>query len=155
MLLVQIAGHLGQDPETRFTPSGLKVTTLRVATNVRRGKKEKTIWWKVTLWGETFDRLLPYLKKGSAAFIMGEMDIPEMYQDREGNTQISMGLSASYIGFNPFGSGKSERSNEQPATEGFEHESGTVAAGVATASRGTAKPQSTAVNPFADDDMPF
>lgn len=152
MLLVQIAGRLGQDPETRFTPKGQKVTTLRVATNVRRGKVEKTVWWKVTLWGETFDRMLPFLKKGSAVFIMGEMDAPEMYQDREGNTQVSLGMTASYIGFNPFGSGKSENPNE-PQTESFEHESNQSS--FAPSTRGAAKPQSAQVNPFADDDIPF
>lgn len=150
LMLVQIAGHLGQDPETRFTPKGQKVTTLRVAVNARRAKGEKTVWWRVTIWGETFDRMLPYLKKGSAVFVMGEMDIPEMYQDREGNTQVAMGLTASYIGFNPFGTGKSERSSE-PTTESSEHESGGA---FAAASRGAMKKES--ANPFAaDDDIPF
>ena len=34
-----IAGHLGADPEVRFTSSGQKVTTLRVAARCRRGSK--------------------------------------------------------------------------------------------------------------------
>lgn len=38
MIVVQIAGRLGKDPETRFTSSGQKVTNLTVATNVRKGK---------------------------------------------------------------------------------------------------------------------
>jgi single-strand DNA-binding protein len=113
MILTHIAGHLGQDPETRFTPKGQKVTTLRVATNIRRAKAEKTVWWRVTLWGEAFDRLLPYLKKGSAVYIVGELDIPETYQDREGNTQISLGVTASYVGFSPYGAPKSDRSSDQ------------------------------------------
>ena len=49
MIIVQIAGRLGRDPETRFTPSGLKVTNLTVATTVRKGGKEETVWWRVTM----------------------------------------------------------------------------------------------------------
>jgi single-strand DNA-binding protein len=112
MIIIQIAGHLGADPETRFTPSGQKVTSLRVATNIRRGGKEKTIWWKVTLWGDRFDRKLAYLKKGSAVFVIGEMGIPEIYNDREGNPQVSYEIIADHIGFNPFGS------KDKPAQEG-------------------------------------
>ena len=66
-----IAGHLGADPEVRFTSSGQKVTTLRVATRVRRGGKDKdeTIWWRVTVWGEQFDKMIPYFKKGSPIIV--------------------------------------------------------------------------------------
>jgi single-strand DNA-binding protein len=145
-MLIQISGHLGQDPETRMTPKGQKVTTLRVATNVRRGKNEKTIWWRVTIWGDTFERLMPYLKKGSAVYIMGEMDIPEMYQDREGNTQVSMGMTASYIGFNPFGGGKDKAGD----SDAYGAESQEPAMSV----RGGAKPANPASMQF-EDDIPF
>ena len=102
-MLIQIAGHLGADPESRFTPSGQKVTTLRVAVNIKRQNKEKTVWWRVTIWGDRFDKKLQYLKKGSAVFIWGEMGAPEIYNDKEGNPQISLDLTCEYIGFNPFG----------------------------------------------------
>jgi len=103
MHFVWIAGRLGADPETRFTPKGQKVTTMRVATNGKRGGKEETIWWRATLWGDQFDRMLPYLKKGSAVMVMGEMHKPEIYNDREGKAQISMELTADVVRFSPFG----------------------------------------------------
>ena len=102
-----IAGHLGSDPETRFTPSGKKVITLRVACKSRKGGKDETIWWKVTIWGETFDKILPYFKKGSPIVVCGEMMPPEIYQNREGNTQVSLGITANHISFSPFGKAKS------------------------------------------------
>lgn len=114
MIIIQIAGHLGQDPEIRHTPTGQKVTTLRVATNIKRGTKEKTVWWKVTLWGDRFDKKVPYLKKGSAIFAMGEMGIPEIYTDKEGNPQTSFELIADTVLFNPFG-GRGEKSQEGDA----------------------------------------
>ena len=85
-----IAGHLGADPEVRFTSSGQKVTTLRVAARARRSGKDETIWWRVTIWGDQFERMMPYLKKGSGIMVVGEMQPPEMFADRDGNQRISM-----------------------------------------------------------------
>ena len=123
---IHIAGHLGADPEVRFTSSGQKVTTLRVATRCRRtGSEDNTIWWRVTIWGEQFDKMLAYLKKGSAIIIVGELNKPEIFTDREGKPQISMSITASNLMFSPFGRG--DRTQEvatedrqepvQPSTE--------------------------------------
>lgn len=112
MNIVQIAGRLGRDAETRFTPSGLKVTTLTVATNIRRGGKEETVWWRVTLWGDRFDKILPYLKKGSAIIVIGEMGKPEIWTDKDGKSHVNLEVHADIVRFNPFG-GSGERSGEQ------------------------------------------
>lgn len=103
MIIVEIAGRLGADPETRYTPNNQKVTTMRVATNLYKGGKEETVWWRVTVWGDRFDRMMNYLKKGSAVIIVGEMHKPEIWNDREGNAQISMEMTAEMIKFSPFG----------------------------------------------------
>ncbi len=98
-----IAGHLGADPEVRFTSSGQKVTTLRVAARVRRGGKDETIWWKVTVWGEQFDKMIAHFKKGSPIIVIGEMNKPEIFTDREGRPQVSMSMTALNLLFSPFG----------------------------------------------------
>lgn len=108
---VHIAGHLGSDPEVRFTSGGQKVTALRVACNSKKGGKEETTWWKVTIWGEQFDKMIPYLKKGSPVMVFGELAKPEIYTDREGNPQVSLNLTASSIQFSPFG--RSQESKPQ------------------------------------------
>lgn len=100
---ILIAGHLGADPEVRFTSGGQKVTTLRVACNSRKSGKDETIWWKVTAWGEQFDKLISYLKKGSPLMVSGELPKPEIFTDREGKPQISMNITANNIMFSPFG----------------------------------------------------
>ncbi len=115
MIVIQIAGHLGQDPETRFTPTNKKVTTLRVATNIKRGNKEKTVWWRVTIWGDRFDQKLQYLKKGSAVIVMGEMGIPDIYTDKDGNPQTSFEIIADSIIFNPFGGKSNDRASRDEA----------------------------------------
>lgn len=103
MNFIQIMGHLGADAETRFTPSGQKVTNLRIACNIRRGGKDETVWYKVTIWGDRYDKMLPYLKKGSAVIVVGELGKPEIYTDREGKQQISLEVTAEFIRFSPFG----------------------------------------------------
>ncbi len=140
MIFIQIAGHLGSDPEVRFTPSGQKVTNIRVATNIKRGSKEKTVWWRVTMWGDRFDKKLAYLKKGSAVIVWGEMGIPEIYQDKEGNSQTSFEIIAEHISFSPFG-GK-DRQNQ----DGGESDSEEMP---------NRRPQPAAAFSGSDDDVPF
>lgn len=120
---VTVAGHLGSDPEVRFVTSGQKVTTLRVATRVRKAGKDETIWWRITIWGEQFDKIIPYFKKGSPIIAQGEIDKPEIYTNREGKPQVSMGITAYNIMFSPFGraeqAGAEERlSDTQPKEDG-------------------------------------
>ena len=106
-----IAGHLGADPEVRFTSTGKKVTTLRVAARTRKGAQDDTIWWKVTIWGEQFDKMISFFKKGSPIIVYGELLKPEIFQDREGKSQISMELRAIDLQFSPFGKPE-QRSSE-------------------------------------------
>ena len=110
MFIVQIAGHLGKDPETRFTPSGQKVTTFNMAVNQRKGKEDVTLWVRTTVWGDRFDKMISYLKKGSAVIVMGRMNPPSTYVDKEGRTQVSIEVTAEMIEFSPFG--KTDRQGE-------------------------------------------
>jgi single-strand DNA-binding protein len=153
-IFIQIAGHLGRDPETRFTPSGQKVTNLHVATNIKRGGKEKTVWWKVTLWGDSFDKMVSFLKKGSAVMVWGEMGIPDIYQDREGNPQTSFEIIAKHLSFSPFGS----KSDPSRATAGGGEDEASPAMAAAGTSRfgvKTGVAQNELSASFADDDIPF
>jgi len=111
---VTVAGHLGADPEVRFTSSGQKVTTLRVAARTRRGSKgDDTIWWRVTIWGEQFDKMIPYFKKGSPVIVFGELSKPEIFTDRDGRPQVSMNITAQNLSFSPFGRPDSQGASYQ------------------------------------------
>jgi single-strand DNA-binding protein len=109
-----IAGHLGADPEVRFTSTGKKVTTLRVAVRTRRANADDTIWYRVSVWGEQYDKMMPYLKKGSAIVVNGELQKPEIFTDRDGKPQIAMNITATHIQFSPFG--KPDRPGEGQET---------------------------------------
>lgn len=122
-----IAGHLGADPEVRFTSSGQKVTTLRVAARARRSGKEETIWWKVTIWGEQFDKMIPYFKKGSPIIVFGELNKPEIFTNRDGQPQVSMSMTAVNLQFSPFGrpdSGHSSNNDNDDSSKEMAHSGG-------------------------------
>lgn len=146
---ITIAGHLGADPEVRFTSSGQKVTTLRVAARARRSSKESkddTIWWRVTIWGEQFDKIIPYFKKGSPIIVVGELSKPEIFTDRDGRPQVSMNITAHNILFSPFGrpdSGSSD-GKESGASPAAAHSN-------EQAAFGTAKEDPA----FVEDEIPF
>ncbi len=153
---ILIAGHLGADPEVRFTSGGQKVTTLRVACNSRKGGKEETTWWKVTAWGEQFDKMIPYFKKGSAIMVTGELAKPELFTDKEGRPQISLNITATHMTFNPFG-GKSEKQESQSNSKGQEHIGGAGFA-FADASPFQAAQMSygqSQAQDFSDEEIPF
>jgi single-strand DNA-binding protein len=114
---IHIAGNLGADPEVRFTTSGKKVTTFKVASRSRRGKngEEMTIWWRVTVWGEQFDKMISFLKKGSAVMVYGDVHKPEIFTDREGKPQVSLEITAAHLEFSPFGKPGGQAEGQQAA----------------------------------------
>lgn len=114
---IHIAGNLGADPEVRFTSTNKKVTTLRVATRSRKGKNEDTIWWRVTVWGEQFDKMISFLKKGSAVMVYGEVHKPELFNDREGKPQISLEITAAHLEFSPFGKPGGSQATQEGAQQ--------------------------------------
>ncbi len=75
---VLLIGHLGADPESRFTTSGSAVTNFNVATNeswrsAEGDTKEKTEWHRVVLFGKMAETAAEYMKKGQLVFIEGRL----------------------------------------------------------------------------------
>lgn len=125
MNFVHIIGRLGKDPETRYTADGLKVTVLTVATSSRKGNTEETIWWRVTLWGDRWDKMLSHLTKGKPVMVGGEMRKPELYTDKSGSPQISsIDLRAEYVKFVPFGNKNEQGEQQRGGEQGGEKASG-------------------------------
>lgn len=75
---VQLIGHLGADPESRFTTSGSAVANLTLATNeswksAEGDKKEKTEWHRVVIFGKMAETAAEYMKKGQLVYIEGRL----------------------------------------------------------------------------------
>ncbi len=142
-----VLGHLGSDPETRFTSSGQKVTSFRLASNSRRGGNTETIWWRVTIWGDTLDKMISYLKKGSGVIVMGELQKPEIFTTRDGSSQVSLNIVAANLSFNS--SGKGDRQSVETAAP---VSTGQPEMKITEASHGT---DSSIQDTFMEDEIPF
>ena len=75
---VFLIGRLTQDPESRSTPSGQTVTTIRMATNrvwndQSGQKKEVAEYHTVIAWARLGEIAAKYLKKGGMIMIEGRM----------------------------------------------------------------------------------
>lgn len=75
---VQLIGHLGADPESRFTTSGSAVTNFTLATNeswrTDDGEtKEKTEWHRVVVFGKRAETVAEYMKKGQLVYVEGRL----------------------------------------------------------------------------------
>ncbi len=118
MNFVHIVGRLVKDPETRFTADGKKVATLVVASNTWKSGKEETMWWRVSLWGDRWDKIIQHFSKGKPIMIGGELRKPEMYTDKNGQQQIgSLEIWADYIKFVPFGRQDSADNKQNAGTQ--------------------------------------
>ncbi len=83
---VQLIGRLGKDPESKFTPTGKKVTQFRLAVDNRwkdkNGEaKESTEWVNIEAWGRLGEVCQEYLKKGSLIFLEGRLKT-DKYEDK-------------------------------------------------------------------------
>lgn len=76
---VIIMGNLGQDPDTRYMPSGTAVANLSVATNRSwknkdTGEREdETSWHRCVAFGKTAETLAEHFKKGRKILIEGRL----------------------------------------------------------------------------------
>jgi single-strand DNA-binding protein len=96
---VMIIGHLGRDPEMRFTPSGKPVTTFSVATNrswySSDGEKHsETEWFHIVAWGNLAEICKQYLTKSQQVYVEGRLQT-RRWEDTEGFKHASIEIVAS------------------------------------------------------------
>lgn len=102
MMFGYFAGYLGTDPEERMTSKGKRVVVFRLGVKTRVGAKDETLWCKCNIWHNRYDKMLPYLKKGSAVIVAGDIAL-ESYLSKDGTPQSSLVISIDSIKFSPFG----------------------------------------------------
>ncbi len=91
---VILVGNLGQDPETRYMPSGGAVTNITLATNEswkdkQTGEqKDRTEWHKVAMFNRLAEIAAEYLRKGSQVYVEGKLRTRK-WQDRDGNDRYT------------------------------------------------------------------
>ncbi len=67
----QIMGHLGQDPELKYTPNGNAVATGSMAVKTGYGERAVTTWWQYKIFGKKAELLADWASKGQAVLLIG------------------------------------------------------------------------------------
>jgi single-strand DNA-binding protein len=86
---VILVGNLGNDPESRYLPSGGAVTNITIATSETWKDKqtgqpqERTEWHRVVFFNRLAEIAGEYLRKGSKAYIEGSLRTRK-WQDKSG-----------------------------------------------------------------------
>jgi len=107
-----IVGHLGKDPELRYTPQGIAVCNFSMATTEKKRDKagemqDITTWFRVTLWRQQAENASKYLTKGRLVYIEGRLQVEE-WTDRDGNNRHTLEVQGSEMQFLGSGGGRSE-----------------------------------------------
>jgi single-strand DNA-binding protein len=120
---VILVGTCGQDPETRYLPSGNAVTNLSLATSEQwtdkqTGQKvEKTEWHRVSLFGKVAEIAGEYLRKGSQVYIEGKLQTREWEKDgiKRYTTEIVVDMQGTMqlLGGRPDNAGGDSASRQQ------------------------------------------
>jgi len=129
---ITIVGNLGNDPEMRYTPSGVPVTKFSVATNRRWTSAEgtpgeETAWFRVSAWRGLAETCNQYLSKGRQVLVEGrlapdkETGGPRVWTGNDGVARASFELTALNV---IFLGGRGEREEGTPPVGPEEPEEG-------------------------------
>lgn len=96
---VMLIGHLGRDPEMRYTPTGRPVTSFSIATNrtwnTSDGERHsETDWFNIVTWGTLAEICKQHLTKGQQVYIEGRLQTRH-WDDKEGNKHTTTEVVAS------------------------------------------------------------
>lgn len=121
MMKVELIGHLGADAELQ-TVDGFSFATCRVADSSRWTDKDgvvhdNTRWVDVSI--TNYEKLLPYLKKGTLVFVRGNIDT-RVYSS-EKDRCMKCGLTIRSLEFQLLSASKREE-NDSQTTEGVKYE---------------------------------
>tara|TARA_Y100000114_G_scaffold35823_2_gene31368 strand:+ start:4833 stop:5249 length:417 start_codon:yes stop_codon:yes gene_type:complete len=78
-----LLGRLGADPELKYTPSSLAVTTIKLATNQKTKKGEETEWHTVVFFGKQAETVNQYMQKGRQIYVEGKNKTKTWEKDGE------------------------------------------------------------------------
>jgi single-strand DNA-binding protein len=160
---VILLGNVGQDPETRYLPSGGAVTNITIATSEQWKDKttgqpqEKTEWHRIVFFNRLAEIVNEYVKKGSKLYIEGSLHTRSWEQD--GIKRYATEIVASEMQMLDSRGGTSRPDNEphqgQHYREPHPQESAARSApNIENSSPMQGNPQSNNFDNF-DDDIPF
>jgi single-strand DNA-binding protein len=153
---VILVGNLGNDPETRYTPSGSAITTISIATSEQwtdkqsGQKQERTEWHRVKFFGRLAEIAGEYLKKGRQVYVEGSLRT-DKYTDKQGVERYTTDIIANEMqmlgGTGEGGGGGGGQQRERSAPRGGGQDD--------RASGARQETQRSPADDSFDDDIPF
>jgi single-strand DNA-binding protein len=107
---ILIVGHLGKEPEMRYTPSGQAVTNFNLAANRQYTDSsgqvvKETTWFRISAWGKTAEHCSEFLHKGSLVLVEGRMVCdpetggPRLFSRKDGTPSTAFEVNANTVRF--------------------------------------------------------
>lgn len=106
MNTITIRGHVGQDPELRYTQSGDPVATVSVADERNRKtvagdwERASTTWWRCQVWGSQAESIANTVRKGDLVLVTGRAEL-RTYEKRDGGQGYSLDVRADAVAVMP------------------------------------------------------
>ena len=161
---VMVLGHLGRDPELKYTQTGMAVCKFSLATNEywtdKSGQKqERTEWHRIVVWDKQAERCSQYLAKGRQVFIEGRLQTSS-WEGQDGTKRYSTDIIAKTV---QFIGGANDVPNTGERADSFKQQNAnqsteTTASSTATPEQTSPPVQDYQVNTdtnFTADDIPF
>jgi single-strand DNA-binding protein len=151
---VILVGNLGKDPEVRYTPNGLAVANIVLATTESWKDKQsgenvdKTEWHRIVLYNRLAEIVGEYLKKGSKVYLEGRLQTRKWQDKTSGQDRYTTEIVADSL-----------QMLDSKASGGAPHSQNTSSGYESTTSSPAASQkndhQSTESVDSFDDDIPF
>lgn len=140
---VMLIGHVGQDPELKYTPQGAAVVNFSLATNesykdTNGQMVDRTEWHRIVAWRKLAEVLGQYLHKGSKVYIAGKLQT-RSWDDKDGNKRYTTEIKADRITLLGGGGGGGRGAAMDRGGSSVSHSSG----------------DEPPMEPITDDDIPF
>lgn len=143
---ITVTGHLGKDPDMRYTPQGTGICSFTMAVSERRKNtvsgewEDNALWFKVKVWGKPSESASQYLSKGSKVLVTGRLSV-EQWTGKDGNAMTTMVIDGAQVTFLDGRSGGNEN-RQNAAPQGDRPKASTP-------------PPETPAPELSDDDIPF
>lgn len=98
---VILMGRLVSDPELKTTPSGVSVTTFRIAVDrsyVKQGEERKADFFDIVCWRSTAEFVCRYFGKGAMIAVEGQLQ-SRTYQAKDGSNRYVVEVVADNVSF--------------------------------------------------------
>jgi len=120
---VILIGNLGRDPEVRYTPNGVAVANITIATSEAWKDKqsgetqERTEWHRIVLFARLGEIAGEYLRKGSKVYIEGRLQTRKWQDKNTGQDRYTTEIVAESLQMLDSKGGGNANMDHAPAAE--------------------------------------